>query len=339
VNWQSAHRRAMLSAAHAVADYDRDRDGGRVADPFAAAATAGVLVLFRPLASLSGLYVREENIAGIMVNASHPLRLQRYTLAHELGHHLLGHASVADDSFSFGGDIVGDGRVVRSRDDEMVAEAFAAWFLMPRKQVLAAIARVGEAIVTPFEVYQLALRLGVSYEATARHLPNLRVADRAQLAGWLGRATRRQLRNQRERIAIAPMTKQRHDVWLLGPRDDGQQILARPGDRLVLALPAPAAAGHSWALAAPWTSQLSSDVADADACDPAVASASGSGRSTLITVDVPTVEGESSRARHMLTAVADPPADRSQQRSWSLTVNVQRPQFGIDDTFARGQAA
>jgi Zn-dependent peptidase ImmA (M78 family) len=340
MNWQDAHRIAMIAAQHATVRLDADRTGGRVADPFAAAAAAGVLVLFRPLRSLSGVYVREENIAGIVVNASHPLRLQRYTLAHELGHHLLGHASVADDAFSFGGDIVGSGRVVRSRDDEMVAEAFAAWYLMPRKQVLAAIGRIGPNITAPFELYQLSLRLGASYEATARHLPNLRLAERSQLRDWLGSRPRRELLQQRARVAVAPMSNQRHDVWLLGPRDDGQQILTRPGDRLVLALPEDTAADLSWALDAPWTEPVSNDVVDSHAVDACVGATSGHQRARLITVDVPAPDGETSRARHTLTAVRSLTRGRAGVGArWSVTVNVQAPQLGIDETWYRRQAA
>lgn len=339
MNWQHAHRIAMVAARHATVRLDADRTGGRVADPFAAAAAAGILVAFRPLRSLSGVYVREENIAGIVVNASHPLRLQRYTLAHELGHHLLGHASVADDAFSFGGDIIGVGRVVRNRDDEMVAEAFAAWYLMPRKQVLAAIARIGPEITTPFELYQLSLRLGASYEATARHLPNLRLAERSQLRDWLGNGPRRKLLQQRASVAVGQLSSRRHDVWLLGPRDDEQQILTRPGDRLVLALPEDTG-GLSWQLDAPWAKPPSNDVVDSDAVDACVTATSGHRRTRLITVDVPPPDGESSRARHTLTAVQAPiPARAGMEARWSVTVNVQAPQLGIDETWYRRPAA
>ncbi len=56
-----------------------------------------IWLLFQKLQGLYGAYKRHGGVAGIIINSQHPLTLQRYTAAHEYGHHVLGHDASADD--------------------------------------------------------------------------------------------------------------------------------------------------------------------------------------------------------------------------------------------------
>ena len=62
----------------------------------------------------------------IAVNSSRPLCRRRFSVAHEIGHYLLGHNSL---SFSESG----GGMIKRDPRQERAANAFAAEFLMPKK--------------------------------------------------------------------------------------------------------------------------------------------------------------------------------------------------------------
>ena len=73
---------------------------------------------------LAGAYVRQGDGGVIFVNAGEALVRQRFTLAHELGHHVLGHESVIDPS----ADLEGWSNDPR----EVEANRFAAELLAPR---------------------------------------------------------------------------------------------------------------------------------------------------------------------------------------------------------------
>ena len=72
-----------------------------------------------------GMYTRSGDMPILMVNTSLALVRQRFTLAHEYGHHVLGHDPVVDVTID-----------ARSSDPrEVQANQFAAEFLMPRSGV------------------------------------------------------------------------------------------------------------------------------------------------------------------------------------------------------------
>ena len=65
----------------------------------------------------------------IAVNSNRPLCRRRFSVAHELGHYVLGHNSLV---FSESG---GGGMIKRDPRQERAANAFAAEFLMPKKRL------------------------------------------------------------------------------------------------------------------------------------------------------------------------------------------------------------
>src|SRR6266404_355005 len=178
MQWQDAHRSAMLAAAHAHKDYGVDTT--RRIDVFAVIEQAELILGFEPMPKLSGAYYAG---AGVLINANHPLARQRYTAGHELGHHVFGHETSVDPLVD---PLTSWGATTHWPPHEKQAEAFAAWFLMPKRLVETSLEQLElQRPQTAEDVYAVALRLGTSFEATARHLRNLRLAEASQVKAWL----------------------------------------------------------------------------------------------------------------------------------------------------------
>lgn len=118
---------------------------------------AHVVVLELP-DGVAGAYLAREGCPLLIVNGSQALPRQRFTVAHEFGHHRMGHASVVDKlTVILGG---------QQRDpNEISANAFAAEFLMPRDGITAWAAEHVTAPVTLEHVVLLACEFGVSAQA------------------------------------------------------------------------------------------------------------------------------------------------------------------------------
>ena len=174
-------RRATLEASRLHRDLAIQakvaRGSGRV-DVYGTIAKLGVPLLFTKLDGLLGAYYREPS-PGVLVTTRRPLSQQRFTAAHELGHHWLGHAPSLDDK-----SILRRAPFqARSGDNlqEVEAEAFAAAFLLPRWLLDWYCARQGWTdadLRDPALVYQLALRVGTSFKATVWTLYRYEVFDR-----------------------------------------------------------------------------------------------------------------------------------------------------------------
>jgi transcriptional regulator with XRE-family HTH domain len=91
----------------------------------------GILVHRKPLPdALSGLLIEMTDGALIAVNDQHVKSRQRFTLCHELGHHLLGHTERFHLNLT-------DGAPAQDYRHERAANEFAADVLMPRKLLAA----------------------------------------------------------------------------------------------------------------------------------------------------------------------------------------------------------
>lgn len=135
----------------------------------------GIAARFAPLPQMAGSYLSEEDygIAGMLINTRLPWPKQRYTIGHELGHHVFGHGSRSDKLSDT--DWLSTDAPASASQDELVAEAFAAWLLMPKSNVVNAIHQLGvPTIADPVDVYRLSLLLGSSYRATCYHLAHLK---------------------------------------------------------------------------------------------------------------------------------------------------------------------
>jgi Zn-dependent peptidase ImmA (M78 family) len=130
-----------------------------------------------------GMYLYDGQEAMIVINASKPAQRQRFTLAHELGHHELhrvrGPMQLVDIDApdSRGADGIKD-------PDEVAANAFAAHLLMPRAALEQALGTKRNRNVTVADLVDLVRRFRVSWEMTCWRLYNenlIRKVDREQL--------------------------------------------------------------------------------------------------------------------------------------------------------------
>lgn len=239
ISWADAHRRGAVKAAEFHSDLSIPLD--RPVDVFDAAHRLGLILAFAPLGRVSGIYLPRRPSPGILIHSGHPRARQRYTAAHELGHHVYGHAAEVDVDLELQ---LQRGEVERWPDHEKEAEAFAAWFLMPRRLLREGMRQLGmDQPRSPYDVYSLALWLGTSYAATTLQLSATRLLPPGQARSW----TRISPRDIKERLAgdLAP-ENMGNDVWWLSSRHNLEPVQTRPGDRLVLTLQEIPSSGYSW---------------------------------------------------------------------------------------------
>ncbi|NKC13640.1 MAG: ImmA/IrrE family metallo-endopeptidase [Gammaproteobacteria bacterium] len=197
-----------------------------------------VWLMFQPMPGLFGVYEKQGSTAGIMLNANHPLSLQRFTAAHEYGHHVLGH----DASYDF------ESEIEQSATDpqEVQAQAFSAEFLMPLQLVNRTLRRVKGTItprsLTASDIYNLSLHMGNSYAATVSRLVGTNKLS-AGAAVALRRAAPIQVKSA---LLGAKPENSRADVWAI-EADEGSHIV-RPatGDTIVVSLPENPSTGFLW---------------------------------------------------------------------------------------------
>ncbi|MPZ66708.1 MAG: ImmA/IrrE family metallo-endopeptidase [Pseudonocardiaceae bacterium] len=238
ITWSDAHRRAAVLAAQFHADLDIELR--RPVDVFAAVQRLGLVLAFVPLGKVSGLYLPGGGASGVLIHAGHPRTKQRYTAGHELGHHAFGHTAEVDGDLELG--LRRDAN--RWPDHEKEAEAFGAWFLMPRRLLREGLRQLQiDTPTSPGDVYSLALWLGTSYTATARQLGATRIVEASQAEQW----ARIEPRTIKLALAAgyAPDDLQ-NDVRWLDHASNRHPVDVRPGDRLVLTLDEIPSSGHSW---------------------------------------------------------------------------------------------
>ena len=238
-SWAQAHTRAAALAGQWHADLGLDLN--RPVDVFGAIADIGLVLAFADLGTASGLYLPGGRSTGILLHSGHPVTRQRYTAGHELGHHAFGHALDVDIDL--------EGALRRADSDrwpdhEKEAEAFGAWFLMPRKLMRAGLRDLQiSTISSPLQVYALSLWLGTSYVATTRHLATTKLLERDTSNAWV-KITPREIK--RELAGRFVPDDLRNDVWWLRIQDAGRTLNVRSGDRVVVELDEVPSSGHSW---------------------------------------------------------------------------------------------
>lgn len=218
-------------------------DGGRPMDVFAAIESLKIMVLFRPLDGLLGAYVPTPNSAGMLVTTLRDHHVQRFTAAHELGHHVLKHRTVSLD-INVG--YVGRGEKSGYDEQELEADSFAAEFLLPKWLIAAHARRQGwgkSELRRPHIVYQLSLRLAASYSATCWALASADFITQSQARALAEHPPKE---SKQQVMADVVPASWRPDVWLLSDRDKGSQLLGSPEDFLVLNLQEHLAGGYEW---------------------------------------------------------------------------------------------
>lgn len=216
--------------------------GGAI-DVFGAIQALDLPLLLRPLQGLLGAYLSDP-VPGVLVTTQRPMAIQRFTAAHELGHYAMKHQPSLDDEsilrrMPMAGAPIEDFQ-------EVEADAFAIGFMMPRWLIQWHAARQGWTVDDfrrPDRTYQLALRLGASYEGTCWTLVRHRLIT-ATLAREL-------LRTQPRELKVGLLEgyhpqDYRGDVWLLTERDAGTRIDGSRKDLFVLRLKEHSGGGYLW---------------------------------------------------------------------------------------------
>lgn len=247
-NYASAVRAGTMAAARLHQQLDLrsriEKHGGNV-DVFDAIHSIDLPLLLRPLQGLLGAYINDPG-PGVLVTTQRPMSVQRFTAAHELGHFSLGHQPSLDD----------DSILRRSAPNtpssgnfqEVEADAFATAFMMPKWLIAWHSSRQGwisSRFTQPEIIYQLALRIGASYEATCWTLVRLQLITETAAQTLIGTPPRNL------KIALLDTYRPqdyRGDVWLLTERDAGTSIDGSRNDLFVLRLQEHSAGGYLWNL-------------------------------------------------------------------------------------------
>ena len=201
--------------------------------------------LFRPLKQLLGAIIAANGgVRGIIVTTQRDLHVQRFTLAHELGHFLLGHALSLDQDIEF----AGRNAPMSRPDEEVAADTFASELLGSKKLILESARRhhwTKEALRQPNNIYQLSLRLGISYQAACWALVTAKILKRAEAKELQGFPVKDRKR------ALAPtemISNPWANVWTLDRADSGTFLEAGPDDLFAIHVQDHASAGYLWQL-------------------------------------------------------------------------------------------
>lgn len=208
----------------------------------------GLPVVFRPLDGLHGAAVTVGDKTGVLVHSGLPRRRQRFTLAHELGHIRLGHQTQFDQN-------VGANHRAADRSGrpniETAADTFASELLSPLHLVQQNANRQGwnpDDLREPEVIYQLSLRLGMSFKATCWTLLDHDVLswemanDYANRAGIVKEV-------KRSIVTEADLPHSHADVWVLSQGDTGVHLEAGEDDLFVIRLEEKSASGYLWEVA------------------------------------------------------------------------------------------
>ena len=227
-----------LSAAYAL--NARQSLGVSMRDPldvYDAIRRSNLWLMFQPLEGLYGIYQQAGDAAGVVINVKVHPALQRFTAAHELGHHLLGHENSLDPEDHIR-------RFSHLEAQELEAQFFAAEFLMPIAAVnsIASEFDIDKASVAADDVYQMSLRLRTSYVATV---------NRLQTLDWYGSARARELRKVtpksiKRNMLRSPLSDARSDVWQVTRATS--HVAAQVGDGLRVSLSETPSSGYRWQL-------------------------------------------------------------------------------------------
>jgi Zn-dependent peptidase ImmA (M78 family) len=203
-------------------------------------------VMFRPLKGRLGAFLNEDGVKGVLVTTERPLSVQRFTAAHELGHAMLDHEPSLDPEGIVSRYPVAERVGSDYSLEEIQANVFASQLLIPRWLVAKQMKRQDwrpADMARDEVVYQLSLRLGVSYAATCHALQRNEVID----SGQCEQLVRVPPKTIKKRLLgrHAP-DDWRRDVWVITERDDGMLLEGSHDDLVVVKVTEHSGSGYIW---------------------------------------------------------------------------------------------
>ncbi len=210
----------------------------------------GILLCFSPLENLHGAYIPANGgKEGILVNSKHPLHLQRFTAAHELGHHVLGHKPSVDINMLGRAPLPSDRYEENGSDPEQEKEAdsFASAFLMPKWLILKHLIKIGENVnflKNDVNLYQMSLRLGVSYSSLCWGLLVHDIFTRQEAEKF----AKIKVKDIKKKIISENLLKLNPwaNVWTLNEKLAGAEMLGDKNDFFVFELIENPSTGYIW---------------------------------------------------------------------------------------------
>ncbi|MDJ0616015.1 MAG: ImmA/IrrE family metallo-endopeptidase [Calothrix sp. MO_192.B10] len=131
--------------------------------------------------SMEGIYLKGEEPL-ILLSALRPLTRRNFTCGHELGHHVFGHSSTADE-------LIEDSDKPKAfNPEEFLVDCFAGFLLMPTLGVRKAFVSRGwdAASATPLQIFTIACSFGVGYKTLIDHMTyTLKMISRTKAASLL----------------------------------------------------------------------------------------------------------------------------------------------------------
>jgi len=210
----------------------------------------GILLCFSPLENLHGAYIPANGgREGILVNSKHPLHLQRFTAAHELGHHVLGHKPSVDINMLGRAPFPSDRYEENGSDPEQEKEAdsFASAFLMPKWLIFKHLIKIGENtsfLKNDVNLYQMSLRLGVSYSSFCWGLLVHEIFTRQEAERFANikvKDIKRKIVSE-EVLNLNPWA----NVWIVNEKMSGAEMLGDKDDLFVFELIESPSTGYVW---------------------------------------------------------------------------------------------
>lgn len=230
-----ARRGDVLAAAARLRDELRLPDDEPV-DIFDAIRDVGVWLIFQPMDKLLGATL-SAGAGGIMVTTQRDVSMQRFTAAHELGHHTL-HRN--ENIWDYEQDVDANPADIKEQE----ANVFAAEFLLPRTLLNQRLRGYGVGRnddVPPTVAYLISRDLGLSYAATVSRIADvkdLRPAERERLQRV------RPIDIKRALLAGREPSNRRAQVWL--PDASTSSFVVDVGDEMFADLPENPTTGYRW---------------------------------------------------------------------------------------------
>jgi len=227
-----------------------DMVGNIYLDVFDIIQKEGIILCFRPLDKLHGAYIPLDiGREGILINSQHPIHLQRFTAAHELGHHVLGHKPSVDINILGRAPLHSDKYEGSGSDPEQEKEAdsFASAFLLPKWLIAKHLIEIGENqnyLKSDINIYQMSLRLGVSYTSFCWCLLGHDVLT-LQKAQFFAKIPPKDIKRKivtEEIRALHPHA----NVWIVNEKSSGIKMLGDKNDLFVFELEENPSTGYIW---------------------------------------------------------------------------------------------